>query len=92
MLNFCNILSYTYQTFDRRYNQDSSRSYENEKCYDNHLANNSQKGSGVICDAGGWDSGQVNDMGINHAIPVQLFPKHVVDLHMNQVIIIICYI
>ena len=31
---------------------------------------------------GGWDAGLGEDS--LHAIPVQLFAKHVMDLHMNQ--------
>ena len=31
---------------------------------------------------GGWAAGQGEDA--LHAIPVQVFPKHVLDLHMNQ--------
>ena len=33
-------------------------------------------------EVGGWDSGQDEDA--LHAIPVHIFPKHVLDLHMNQ--------
>ena len=33
-------------------------------------------------DIGGWDAGVGEDA--LHAIPVQLFAKHVIDLHMNQ--------
>ena len=31
---------------------------------------------------GGWDPGLGEDS--LHSIPVHLFPKHVMDLHMNQ--------
>ena len=57
----------------RRYNQDSFY-YENEKFY--------SPPPGAV-EAGGWDLGHGEDA--NHAIPVHLFPKHVTDLHMNQV-------
>ena len=33
-------------------------------------------------EVGGWDAGLGEDS--LHAIPVQLFAKHVMDLHMNQ--------
>ena len=33
-------------------------------------------------DIGGWDLGPVDEP--QHAIPVHMFPKHVMELHMNQ--------
>ena len=52
--------------------------YDNEKFYNPPLHNGNPGLEGV----GGWD---VVNPEMNHSIPVQLFPKHVMDLHMNQV-------
>ena len=62
----------------RRYSQDRSRHFSNEKFY----PNNSPTLSKHNMDVGGWDAGVGEDA--LHAIPVQLFAKHVMDLHMNQ--------
>ena len=59
--------------FSRRYKQDSSYYYNEEKYY------TSPEGPLEIT---GWDTGDVDEL--QHAIPVHLFPKHVMDLHMNQ--------
>ena len=47
--------------------------YDNEKLYN----------PPAVAEVGGWDLGRGDDN--THAIPVQLFPKHVLDLHLNQV-------
>ena len=61
----------------RRYKQDRSCHYDKEKYY-----NNSPTLSKSQLEFGGWDCGRGEDA--LHAIPVHLFPKHVLDLHMNQ--------
>ena len=59
--------------FSRRYSQDStSLYYTHEKIYGTH--------GGPTPDLPGWDN---NDG--EHAIPVNLFSKHVSELHMDQV-------
>ncbi len=62
--------------FFRRYKDDSVY-YDNEKLY-----NQPMHGNHGLEGFGGWD---VVSPEMNHSIPVQLFPKHVMDLHMNQV-------
>ena len=70
---FYNIKPYTYLTFFRRYSQDStSLYYTHEKIYGTH--------GGPTPELPGWDN---NDG--DHAIPVNLFSKHVSELHMDQV-------
>ena len=48
--------------------------YDNEKYYN--------APPGGLEEGGGWDLGKTDT---NHAIPVHLFSKHVLDLHTNQV-------
>ena len=62
----------------RRYSQDRSRHYDNEKFY----PHNSPTLSKNNMEIGGWEPGVGEDC--LHAIPVTLFSKHVMDLHMNQ--------
>ena len=61
----------------RRYNQDRGRQFEEK--YFPQASPTLSKGRP---DLGGWDAGVGEDA--LHAIPVQLFSKHVLDLHMNQ--------
>ena len=61
----------------RRYNQDRGRQYDEK--YFPHASPTFSKGR---VELPGWDSGVGEDA--LHAIPVQLFSKHVLDLHMNQ--------
>jgi hypothetical protein len=69
--------SYPISVIHRRCKQDRSHDYQDEKYY-----NESPTLSKHKLDVGGWDSGQGEDA--LHAIPVHIFPKHVIDLHMNQ--------
>ena len=61
----------------RRCTKDQSHCYQDEKYYDKSPTLSKHK-----IEVGGWDSGQDEDA--RHAIPVHAFPKHVLDLHMNQ--------
>ena len=59
----------------RRYTQESSTYYyPHEKYY----------GSGPTPELPGWDNNSSASDG-DHAIPVHLFPKHVTELHLDQV-------
>jgi hypothetical protein len=73
------ILQYSHVTsaINRRCKQDHSNHYQDEKYY-----NESPTLSKHKLVVGGWDSGQGEEA--LHAIPVHIFPKHVLDLHMNQ--------
>ena len=62
----------------RRFSQHRAQRYMQEKYYCGSPAV-----SGGRAEAGGWDPG-MPDQETLHAIPVQLFPKHVMDLHCNQ--------
>jgi hypothetical protein len=67
--------SHVISAIHRRCKQDRSNHYQDEKYY-----NESPTLSKLV--VGGWDSGQGEE--VLHAIPVHIFPKHVLDLHMNQ--------
>jgi hypothetical protein len=59
----------------RRYTQESSTFYyPHEKHY----------GAGPTPELPGWDNNSSSSDG-EHAIPVHLFPKHVAELHLDQV-------
>ena len=63
----------------RRYTQESSTYYyPHEKYY----------GSGPTPELPGWDN---NSSEGDHAIPVHLFPKHVAELHLDQVTTFVIY-
>lgn len=59
----------------RRYSQDSNPTYYSAEKF---LGN-----AGATPDLPGWDNNTSGDG--EHAIPVHLFPKHVAELHMDQV-------
>lgn len=75
----------------RRYNQASSNYYDNEKYYNQSPGINAASPDVSVASSiflhllhqmAGWDPGVGEDS--LHSIPVHLFPKHVLDLHMNQ--------
>ena len=65
-----------YSLYFRRYTQESNPyyGYPQEKYY----------GQGPTPELPGWDNNSSTSDG-EHAIPVHLFPKHVSELHLDQV-------
>ena len=68
--------------FFRRYTQESNPYYyPHEKYY----------GQGPTPELPGWDNNSSTSDG-EHAIPVHLFPKHVSELHLDQVCTVIKFL